>query len=140
MSLLFFSFPVSLNTKSSKRVARMNATTTLLSNLASLPSALFHHTSAALSSRFSYVQVPHIKLKAEHQALVLFHIAKICLTYWEGWRDGKRNEKGEPGESKKRRKKKRNSRAHSGRREDGRAGRGIMGRVVGRGKYTIVFQ
>ena len=118
----------------------MNATTSAFETLTSLPSTLFRHASAALSSRFSYVQVPHIKLKAEHQALVLFHIGKICLTYWEGWRDGKRKEKGETEEWKKGRRKKRNSRAHSGRTENGKAGRGIMGRVVGRGKYTIVFQ
>jgi hypothetical protein len=35
--------------------------------------------------------VPHIKPKAEHQAIVLFHIVKTGLAYWEGWRDGRKN-------------------------------------------------
>jgi hypothetical protein len=40
-------------------------------------------------SHFSYVQVPRIKLKVEHLALVLFYIIKIGLAHWKGWRDEK---------------------------------------------------
>jgi hypothetical protein len=86
-------------------------------------------------SRFSYVQVPHIKLKAEHQTLVLFHIVKICLAYWEGWRDGRRNGKDEEGEERKGSKRERSSMKKSKSRNRGR-----KSRVVGRGKYTVVFQ
>ncbi|KAF2025093.1 hypothetical protein EK21DRAFT_77280, partial [Setomelanomma holmii] len=42
--------------------------------------------------------IPHIKLKAEHQALLLFHIVKYALTYWEGWRDGKKTRMDEDGD------------------------------------------
>jgi hypothetical protein len=100
----------------------------------------FYHTaSSALSStvsRFSYVQVPHIKLKAEHQALVLFHIVKICLAYWEGWRDGKRNGNEGKGNSKR----KRASEKEEGRRKKNSKERGRKSKVVGQRKYTVVFQ
>lgn len=88
---------------------------------------LFRGASRAVASalpRFTYVQMPHIKLKAEHQALVLFHIVKIALAYWEGWRDGSRqrrekNEVGEKGRSR---------------------GKRHARRFAGKGKYTVVFQ
>jgi hypothetical protein len=86
-------------------------------------------------SRFSYVQVPHIKLKSEHQALVLFHMVKICLAYWEGWRDGRRN-----GKDKKREGNKRRNRERSSMKKSKSRNRGRKSRVVGRRKYTVVFQ
>ncbi|KAF2825505.1 hypothetical protein CC86DRAFT_44029 [Ophiobolus disseminans] len=117
----------------------MNSTSTLFSHLLTLPTTLFHH----LTTRFTYVQVPHIKLKAEHQALVLFHIVKIGLAYWEGWRDGRRDEKrgkdviegrGNKGQEGGERK----GRSRDGR-ERNRERKGYGRRVVGKGKYTVVF-
>jgi hypothetical protein len=96
-----------------------------LANLTLLPLTLLRGASGAISTRFSYVHVPHIKLKAEHQALVLFHIVKIGLAYWEGWRDGKKTN-GEDGNRKKDTRKKRKSKRQI--------------RVLGKGKYTVVFQ
>jgi hypothetical protein len=88
-------------------------------------------------SRFSFVQVPHIKLKAEHHALVLFHIVKICLAYWEGWRDGRRNGKDEKKEGRKGRIREKSSMKKS---KSKSSNRGRKGRVIGKGKYTLVFQ
>jgi hypothetical protein len=96
---------------------------------------VYHTASATITSalsRFSYVQVPHIKLKAEHQALVLFHIVKICLAYWEGWRDGRRNGKDEKREGRKR--------GEGTIIKSKSKQRGRRSRVVGKEKYTVVFQ
>jgi len=107
----------------------MNATTSTFSHITSFPATLYQYVSAAFTSRFSYVQIPHIKLKAEHQALVLWNVAKIGWTYWEGWRDGKKGvEVAEAAKGKKRK----------GRKKNRKLGRGS--RVVGRGNYTVVFQ
>jgi hypothetical protein len=89
---------------------------------ATLPT-LLRSAGTAILNRFSYVHIPHIKLKAEHQALVLFHIVKIGLAYWEGWRDGKKIKDGGREKNQVRRKKK-----------------GKRRRVAQRGKYTVVFQ
>lgn len=101
----------------------MNTTAPFLA----LPATLLRSATNALPS-FSFVQVPHIKLKAEHQALVLFHIVKIALAYWSGWRDAQKNvqaggrvKKQVPHPTKATKKSKRS-------------------RVVGRGKYTVIFQ
>jgi hypothetical protein len=91
---------------------------------------LYQTARSTLASRFTYVQIPHIKLKAEHQALVLFHIVKFFLAYWEGWRDGVTQKRG--GKKKDENKDKGDMRKKGWRRK--REG------VVGRGKYTVVFQ
>lgn len=115
----------------SQRNNIMNTTIDALTNLTAIPLTLLR-TTANVLPRFSYVQVPHIKLKAEHQALVLFHIVKIGLAYWESWCDGKKNLKDEYGIAREikedARRKKRGSKTRRGK------------RVVGKGKYTIVFQ
>jgi hypothetical protein len=95
----------------------MNAT------LANMPTLL----RSAIASRVSFVHVPHIKLKAEHQALVLFHIVEIGLAYWEGWRDAKKTREGDAERETSRRKGKEKGKGR---------GRG----VVGKGKYTVVFR
>lgn len=100
----------------------MNTTSDYLA----LPASLFRSATNALPS-FSFVEIPHIKLKAEHQALVLFHIVKISLSYWEGWRDGRKNSQAgevvqEQVNNRKKAKKKSKCR-----------------RVVGRGNYTVIF-
>jgi hypothetical protein len=100
----------------------MNATSNTLQTL-------YQTARSTLASRFTYVQTPHIKLKAEHQALVLFHIVKFLLAYWEGWKDGKKD-KGKREERKKRSK----GKMGGYRRKKRKYG------VVGRGKYTVVFQ
>ncbi|KAH4003148.1 hypothetical protein HBI56_055920 [Parastagonospora nodorum] len=103
----------------------MNSTSDFLA----LPTSLFRGATNALPS-FSFVQVPHIKPEAEHQALVLFDMVKIGLAYREGWRDGRKNSSAreavrEP--DKKSREKTRKNKTKGS-------------RVIGRGKYTIVFQ
>jgi hypothetical protein len=109
----------------------MNTIIDTLANLTAVPMTSLRTATNALPS-FSYIQVPHIKLKAEHQALVLFHIVKIGLAYWEGWRDGKKNGKAEEAEDG-REEKKRTKKRYPKRRER-------RNKVVGRGKYTVVFQ
>jgi hypothetical protein len=89
--------------------------------------SLYQSARSSLASRFTYVQIPHIKLKAEHQALVLFHVIKFFLAYWEGWKDGKKD------------KGKKEVRKKGGKGKKGRYGRRKIG-VMGRGKYTVVFQ
>lgn len=105
----------------------MNTTTAATSTIADISLKIIRGASSAARttlSRFSYYQVPHIKIKAEHQALLLFHILKIAFTYWASWRDGSRNK--EEGEGA-------NNRGKDGKRRRGR-------KVVGKGKYTVVFQ
>lgn len=109
--------------------------TTLPVQMTLISAALLYVVSipSAVASRFSYVQVPHIKLKAEHQALVLFHLIKIVLAYWEGWRDGKRKRrrKDDGGEAKKRKKRR------GGKGRGKRKGEKVR-EVVGK-RYTVVF-
>jgi hypothetical protein len=113
----------------------MNTITSAFAYLTSTPLALFQNATQAFTSRFTYVQVPHIKLKAEHQALVLFHIVKIALAYWEGWRDGRKNEASHKEEEE-------DAREESGKekRRKRKARKVKQRKVVGRGKYTVVFQ
>jgi hypothetical protein len=111
----------------------MNATSTTFTHIASIPATLYQSASA-LTSRFSYIQVPHIKLKAEHQAMVIWHLVKMGMTYWQGWRDGKKG--GQAGEAVGR-----DSRVtRGGRPKRRKANGGKRRKVVGKGKYTVVFQ
>jgi hypothetical protein len=58
-----------------------NVATRTFAHLPTLPRTLFCMASNAISSRVSYMPIPHIKLKAEHQALVLFHVVKYVAMY-----------------------------------------------------------
>jgi hypothetical protein len=106
----------------------MNATTNVVHTL-------YQATHSFLAPHFSLIRIPHIKLKAEHQALVLFHVVKFFLTYWEGWRDGmgkkrdggRKESKHDEGGGERRRRRRRRL-------------RGSKGKVAGRGNYTVVFQ
>jgi hypothetical protein len=111
----------------------MNATSSTFTHIASIPATLYQSASA-LTSRFSYVQVPHIKLKAEHQAMVIWHLFKIGATYWQGWRDGKKG--GQTEETVERD----GMVTQRDRRKRRKANGGKWRRVVGKGKYTVVFQ
>jgi hypothetical protein len=101
----------------------------------------------------------HIKLKAEHQALVVFHVVGYLWSYWVWRREGKRragdDEEGrEDGSLRGRTGLARGKgRKRSGRRErigrggkngrDGKNGKQrarVDGGGLGRGKYTIIFQ
>lgn len=108
----------------------MNSTIQGLESLSVLPVTIFRTATNALP--ISYLQIPHIKLKAEHQALVLFHIFKIGMAYCEGWRDGKKNSKDEDDSAEEVKKEaKRKSRRKKGERRT---------KIIMRGKYTVIFQ
>jgi hypothetical protein len=99
-------------------------------NVTSSPLSLFVIATSAISSRFSYVQIPHIKFKAEHQALVLFHIIKTGLAYWRGWLEGKRTDSRNKEKLELKRTRDRNRYRR----------RRIHDRVASSRKYTFVFQ
>jgi hypothetical protein len=108
----------------------MNSTIIGLGSLSAIPVTLFRIATNALP--VLYVQIPHIKLKAEHQALVLFHIFKIGMAYWEGWREGKKNSKDEDDSAKEvKEEAKRKSRKRKEKRQN---------KIFMRGKYTVIFQ
>jgi hypothetical protein len=108
----------------------MNSTIQGLGILSAIPITLFCTATNALP--ISYVQIPHIKLKAEHQALVLFHIFKIGMAYREGWCDGKKNSKDEDDSAEAVKKEaKRKSIRKKGKRRT---------KIIMRGKYTVIFQ
>jgi hypothetical protein len=52
--------------------------------LTTLPLSFIRSVITALSTQFSYAKVPRIKLRAEYQAQVSFHIVSVRLAYWEG--------------------------------------------------------
>jgi hypothetical protein len=103
----------------------MNSTIIGLGSLSAIPVTLFRIATNALP--VSYVQIPHIKLKAEHQALVLFHIFKIGMAYWEGWREGKKNSKDEDDSAKEVK-------------EEAKRKEKRQNKIFMRGKYTVIFQ
>jgi hypothetical protein len=114
----------------------MNTTTTAscaFGHLPALPLTLFRMASHAISSRVSYIPIPHIKLKAEHQALVLFHVVRHVAMYWERRRDRKRNAVQTEEDDKVA-----VGRIARGQRKSKEKGKGR--RVVARGRYTVVFR
>jgi hypothetical protein len=108
----------------------MNTIIDTLANLTAVPMTSLRTATNALPN-FSYIQVPHIKLKAEHQALVLFHIVKVGLAYWEGWRDGRKNGNAEEAEDQREEKKWTKMR-YPKRRER-------RNKLARRGVYTVVY-
>jgi uncharacterized protein YigA (DUF484 family) len=114
----------------------MNTTTTASRTFAHLPAlslTLFRMASHAISSRVSYMPIPHIKLKAEHQALVLFHVVRHVAMYWERRRERKQN-----AVETKEDEKVAVGRIARGQRKNKEKGQGRM--VVARGRYTVVFR
>jgi hypothetical protein len=107
----------------------MNNTIDALVNFTAIPVALFRTAADVLP--ISYVQIPHVKLKAEHQALVLWHIVKIGFAYWEGWRDGKKTKDSDDSTKKVNKEMKRKRRRIKAKRGN---------KIVMRGKYTVIFQ
>jgi hypothetical protein len=77
--------------------------------------------------------IPHIKLKAEHQALVLFHVVRHVAMYWERRRERKQN-----AVETKEDEKVAVGRIARGQRKNKEKGQGRM--VVARGRYTVVFR
>ncbi|KAH7066511.1 hypothetical protein FB567DRAFT_585606 [Paraphoma chrysanthemicola] len=125
----------------------MNTTIAAISHaltpILNVPVSILRTARTAISSRLIYVPMTHIKLKAEHQALVVLHVVGYVWRYWVGKRrvEGGRKDGSTGGKSGRRRKKRRKGGEKNGR--DGKGGRRrrrVDGREVGRGKYTIIFQ